>query len=664
MLIYRSASPAPTIDLLLLLPLLFVFHSSTHDDTLSHFSDPPLSLSNLSLSLSLTLLDTYPIINPILWIHHHHQQQTADKQDSDRDRSSLFIRLLARATATPTIMLATLRRLTLTALRSPHKPCTLPLLPMYRYSHRTVATSAATSTITATSQPRRKATNSPGLRRSRSTSSAPRTPRRAPSSASASATTSTPSSKLHTRSRAALSQAREPEPYEQDEGHDDDDDDDEIIVAEQEPSATTERQPRDPSTLPKLEPGTRRWTVRAYDSSIRLDRFVRRALPELGLSLVYQLVRSRKQVTVVPNQQSSTPESLALLASRDRGQYRLQTGDVVTIEISEAQSRKANELAAAPVSGVRSRVCASSPKVLELKRSLVYEDSHLMIFNKPPGLAVQGKSNSIDVVSMLPFLGPDPEHPPKLVHRLDRDTSGLLVLAKTKLAAARMGELLRSRDSVEKRYLAILTRVPLPKCVGTCHMLLVMPLTHSLTHFMVAGKDESRWLLANARIPMATRWLWHSNQTRRTASRVPPSMRLSDSLAAMCVPYAAVTHAWRCILIGILSTGVGTTCSRNWPNSPTTRTLCHGSQGTDPGRLQVWRSSATRIARYARTQVVDRTADVPPLVLAVVPTPVRQEASERQGSAPAAHEDRAQGAGPLVRAIVLVLAVVNRSQAR
>jgi 23S rRNA pseudouridine955/2504/2580 synthase len=100
----------------------------------------------------------------------------------------------------------------------------------------------------------------------------------------------------------------------------------------------------------------------------------------------------------------------------------------------------------------------------DMMRSLViYEDERIIALNKPQGLAVQGgtgTSRHIDALSRA--LVPDTAEKPRLVHRLDRDTTGVLVLAKTASAANQLGKLFRSRD-LEKIYWAVTHGVPHPQ---------------------------------------------------------------------------------------------------------------------------------------------------------------------------------------------------------
>lgn len=108
----------------------------------------------------------------------------------------------------------------------------------------------------------------------------------------------------------------------------------------------------------------------------------------------------------------------------------------------------------------RTKVKASDA---DMMRSLViYEDDEVIALNKPAGIAVQGGTGTtrhIDALSRA--LVDDTAEKPRLVHRLDRDTSGVLILAKTVGSANRLGKLFRSRE-LDKIYWAVTLGVPHP----------------------------------------------------------------------------------------------------------------------------------------------------------------------------------------------------------
>jgi 23S rRNA pseudouridine955/2504/2580 synthase len=92
----------------------------------------------------------------------------------------------------------------------------------------------------------------------------------------------------------------------------------------------------------------------------------------------------------------------------------------------------------------------------------LYEDDDLLVLNKPAGLAVQGGTKTTQHLDrLLEAMGDSPKTRPRLVHRLDRDTSGVLVIAKTREIAAKLGRAFQTR-SVRKIYWAVTQGVPKP----------------------------------------------------------------------------------------------------------------------------------------------------------------------------------------------------------
>lgn len=110
---------------------------------------------------------------------------------------------------------------------------------------------------------------------------------------------------------------------------------------------------------------------------------------------------------------------------------------------------------------------ASRPKKLSprdeafIRDMLIYEDDDIIALNKPSGVAVQGGTNtSRHIDGMLDALTKG-EHRPRLVHRLDRDTSGVLLIAKHPRAASELGDMFRER-TLKKVYWAVVAGVPVP----------------------------------------------------------------------------------------------------------------------------------------------------------------------------------------------------------
>ena len=157
----------------------------------------------------------------------------------------------------------------------------------------------------------------------------------------------------------------------------------------------------------------------------RLDNFLLGALKGVPRSHVYRLIRSG-QVRV--NSGRATPS------------HRLRVGDRVRVP----------PVAAKPVVPP-----AAAPDTLAwLAERVIYEDSRVLVLDKPAGFAVHGGSNvSLGCIEALRLLRPAANEL-ELVHRLDRDTSGCLVLAKRRSALRTLHALLRE-GRVDKRYMAL-----------------------------------------------------------------------------------------------------------------------------------------------------------------------------------------------------------------
>lgn len=176
--------------------------------------------------------------------------------------------------------------------------------------------------------------------------------------------------------------------------------------------------------------------VSADDGVARIDRWLRRRYPQLSQGQVEKLIRT--------------------------GQVRVDGARVKASDrVSPGQSVRIPPL---PDPAPRPSSSTLPPKDEEFIRSLViYRDDDVIVLNKPHGIAVQGGAKTTrHIDGLLEGLKFDAEKKPKLVHRLDRDTSGCLVLARHPRAAAFLGEAFRDRDT-DKIYWAIVTGAPRPK---------------------------------------------------------------------------------------------------------------------------------------------------------------------------------------------------------
>jgi 23S rRNA pseudouridine955/2504/2580 synthase len=178
-------------------------------------------------------------------------------------------------------------------------------------------------------------------------------------------------------------------------------------------------------------------TVGGDEAEVRLDRWFRRHFPELGHGRLQRLLRTGQ---------------VRIDGRRARANARLSPGQTIRIP----------PLAAAEPAGEPARPAPPrvDPADIEWLRSrILHEDQALMVLDKPAGLAVQGGTRTHrHLDGMLQALAAGGERP-RLVHRLDRDTSGLLVVARTASAAARLTAAFR-RHLVDKLYWALVVGRP------------------------------------------------------------------------------------------------------------------------------------------------------------------------------------------------------------
>lgn len=158
----------------------------------------------------------------------------------------------------------------------------------------------------------------------------------------------------------------------------------------------------------------------------RIDNFLRTQLKGVPKTLIYRILRKGE---------------VRVNKGRIKPEYKLQAGDVVRVPPLRLAERDEPEPLA---QGLLER----------LEAAIVYEDKALIVLNKPAGIAVHGGSGlNYGVIEAFRQLRPDAKDL-ELVHRLDRDTSGLLMIAKKRSMLRHLHEALRG-DGVDKRYMAL-----------------------------------------------------------------------------------------------------------------------------------------------------------------------------------------------------------------
>jgi 23S rRNA pseudouridine955/2504/2580 synthase len=182
--------------------------------------------------------------------------------------------------------------------------------------------------------------------------------------------------------------------------------------------------PADAPRERQQQSGVRRVTVDEDRAGQRIDNFLRTELPGLPRGRLYRMLRKGE---------------VRVNGGRVRAEYRLQGGDEVRIPPARINI--------GPPQAPAGRLAA-------LERQIIFEDKRLIVVNKPSGMAAHGGSGvSHGAVELLRQLRPELKDL-ALVHRLDRETSGCLVLAKRRSALRDLHERFRE-GAVEKNYLAL-----------------------------------------------------------------------------------------------------------------------------------------------------------------------------------------------------------------
>jgi len=164
----------------------------------------------------------------------------------------------------------------------------------------------------------------------------------------------------------------------------------------------------------------------------RLDKFLRRRLENLPLSHLYKLVRTKK---------------VRVNGARAEVAQLLQPGDEITVHVLQAGQPPPPK----------------PPEAIRQDFKVLYEDEHLLAVDKPSGLAIHpgsGISGETLVDQVRAYLArqgvqtPEGEFKPSPAHRLDRETSGVVVVAKTRQAMVRLTEMFTAGEA-DKTYLAL-----------------------------------------------------------------------------------------------------------------------------------------------------------------------------------------------------------------
>ena len=191
------------------------------------------------------------------------------------------------------------------------------------------------------------------------------------------------------------------------------------------------------SAPPLVPTGVQNVAVTADEAGMRVDRFLEAKFPSLSFSHIQRVIRKGD---LLDNGKRTQPKN------------RLEAGQSVRIPPLRLDQPKPR----ADGGGADEKTRGF------LKSITLYEDADVLVLNKPMGLAVQGGSGTTrHLDGMLEVLRDAHGQRPRLVHRLDKDTAGCLLIAKTRFAAAALAKTFRSR-SARKIYWALVAGVPKP----------------------------------------------------------------------------------------------------------------------------------------------------------------------------------------------------------
>jgi 23S rRNA pseudouridine955/2504/2580 synthase len=181
--------------------------------------------------------------------------------------------------------------------------------------------------------------------------------------------------------------------------------------------------------------GVQTVTVAAGEGEQRLDRWLKRRFPQLSQGQIEKMARKGE---------------LRVDGGRVKANARVKEGQVVRVPpIPEERG---------PAAPRRERTPKADAEMI--RSCVIYRDEHVLALNKPPGLASQGGSGQTrHVDGMGDALRFDADEQPRLVHRLDRDTSGVMLMARNRLTATRLSEAFQSRET-RKIYWAAIAGVP------------------------------------------------------------------------------------------------------------------------------------------------------------------------------------------------------------
>ncbi len=183
--------------------------------------------------------------------------------------------------------------------------------------------------------------------------------------------------------------------------------------------------------------GVQNIEVKDDDDGVRIDRWFKRHFPSIPFVQLQKIMRKGE---------------VRLDGKRVKGKERVSVGQTVRVPPLSQAPTAARQKVTGP--------SLSDNDIKEVRSWIIYEDDAVIALNKPAGLPTQGGTGQTrHVDGLLDALRDSADRRPKLVHRLDKDTSGALLLGRTPKAAAALAKAFQSRDT-DKRYWALVAGTP------------------------------------------------------------------------------------------------------------------------------------------------------------------------------------------------------------
>src|SRR3990170_9111149 len=182
----------------------------------------------------------------------------------------------------------------------------------------------------------------------------------------------------------------------------------------------------------------RTFSVSEDDDGIRLDRWFKRNMPEVSFNLVSRWARTGQ---------------LRIDGKRATPGDRIEAGQAIRLPPAETVPEQAER-------PQRERPALTEDEAAFVRELVIHRDAHALVLNKPPGLATQGGTRTHQHLDrLLDGLADEAGNRPKLVHRLDKDTSGVLLVARSARAAGHFSKAFSGRTA-RKVYWALVVGVP------------------------------------------------------------------------------------------------------------------------------------------------------------------------------------------------------------